>query len=47
LNAGAVVLAVRTPAPGETLGRPPLNASDPFGVGAVRGAFVGLSYNFK
>jgi hypothetical protein len=47
LNAGALVLAVRTPAGGETLGRPPVNAADPFAVGAVRGGFVGVSYNFK
>jgi hypothetical protein len=47
LNVGGALLAVRIPGQGETIGRAPVNASSPFGVGGVRGGFVGLSYNFK
>ena len=47
VSAGLVVVAVPTPAAGEAFRSPPVDTVDPFGVGAVRGAFVGLSYNFK
>jgi hypothetical protein len=47
VSAGLVVVAVPTPAAGEAFRSPPVDTVDPFRVGAVRGAFVGLSYNFK
>ena len=47
VSAGFAVLAVPTPAAGETIGRAPVNAADPFRTGTVRGGFAGLSYNFK
>jgi hypothetical protein len=47
LNVGGVMIVVRTPATGETVGRAPVDPSNPFGVGAVRAALIGLSYNFK
>ncbi len=47
LNAGAVLVTIRTPADGETIGERPVNVADPFRMGAVRGGFIGLSYNFS
>jgi hypothetical protein len=47
LDAGVAVLAVRTPAPGEAIGRAPVNAADPFRIAGARGVFAGVSYTFK
>lgn len=47
VNVGGAVLAVRTPASGETLGQPPLRPARPFSTDTIRSALVGLSFNFK
>jgi hypothetical protein len=47
INVGTAVLAVRTPAAGESIGERPHNASAPFRIGAVGGGIAGFSYNFR
>ncbi len=47
VNVGGAALAIRTPAPGETLGQPPLRPARPFSPATIRSALIGVSFNFK
>ncbi|MEO8522691.1 MAG: hypothetical protein ABI603_15090 [Acidobacteriota bacterium] len=47
INVGGAALAIRTPAPGETLGQPPVRPARPFSPATIRSALIGVSFNFK
>jgi hypothetical protein len=46
-NIGGAILGVRGMQPGDTLGQPPTNSTDPFKLSPAYVLFAGVGYNFK